>query len=692
MLKTIRRLRYIILGLFAIEAIFVILVGGGYIYDWFNLKNVLTLPMILLAGTIIVVLDALMILFGLFVVQRKHSLSELTSAKIIGSDVKEAYDFGMIGLVVVDKDFQVIWTSELFVTRKINILDQNILEWQHSLEKLVDNAEDEDGDENLVVKVEINSRNYAVKYLSDADLFIFKDISENEYLFQTNLNQSPVVGIMMIDNYTDLSVNREINNPVTAMATSAIFEYGHKFDFLVRRYRDDAFLLIGNYKSFKKVLEDKFSILDKVREMESDQDSTLTLSAGFAYNFPDFTKLDEMAINAIDLAMSRGGDQVVVSKYGSEHQYFGGASVASEKRNKVKVRLTSDSLAAIVKNSSNVIIMGHAMADLDAIGASLGLKVLCDYIKRKDAEVSNKKFIEAKIVYDSKNVEKKTKGALLNSFSKDEMENIFVSPQELASERVSNSLIKTNTLLIIADVSRPAYVMYPPLLDKISSIAVIDHHRRAEDFITDPIFQYIETSSSSTSELVTELCEYGNFPYIDIPEKYATLMLAGIFLDTNYFRNNTTGMRTFEACMILKDYGADNGKADDFLKDEYEEYALVTKIMATLKTPFYGVVVAKGDAKDIIDAATIAKVANQCIQIKGVDAAFVIGRTGEKEIRISGRSDGSVNVQLLLEKLGGGGHQAASAVALNDITVDKAEEQLIQVLSLYLNDSRIKEN
>lgn len=691
MIKAIKKSKRNAIILFLTEVFLIGAVAFLYLYPldfWPNQADFFRIDYILILFAILLVLDLLFIWMTISYLHRLRLKNGYTAAEIVSSDVKEAYHFGMLGLVVVDKKFDVIWASEIFSNRQINILDKNILDWQKPLTRLVNVDEAiENPDAERTVKIEINSRNYEVKFLSEADLFIFKDITEVEGLYREISDKSVFVGIIMIDNYTDLNVNREVSNPITALINSAIYEYCKKYDVLVRRYRDDAFLLIGNYEKFSQIEAEKFSLLDQVRNFEENQENPFTLSMGFAYNFPDIVKLNEMAVKAIDLAMTRGGDQVVVAKHGAEYQYFGGAAVASEKRNKVKVRVTADTLSTLIRNANNVIIMAHAIADMDAIGGALGVKAIADYVKQKKRE-KDTEFIPARIIYDPNNTENKTRTAVTNSFSKEEAEKIFISPRDLAADK---NLIKPTTLLIIVDVSRPKNVMYPAALEMFNTIAVIDHHRRAEDFIASPVFQYIEPSSSSTSELITELIQYGNFPDFELEESYATLMLSGIFLDTNYFRNNTTGMRTFEACMVLKDYGADNSEADDFLKDEYEEYALKTKIMSTLRTPFFGVVIAKSDANDNVDPATLAKVANQCIQIKGVSAAFVIGVTGEKETRISARSDGAINVQILMEKLGGGGHQAAAAGAFPGESVDKVESRLMQVLQLYLADARVNE-
>jgi c-di-AMP phosphodiesterase-like protein len=218
---------------------------------------------------------------------------------------------------------------------------------------------------------------------------------------------------------------------------------------------------------------------------------------------------------------------------------------------------------------------------------------------------------------------------------------------------------------------------------------IIDHHRRGESYPEKPVLSYIDPTAASATELITEMIKYSNAnPRIEIKPAFATIMLSGIFMDTSYFKNKAVGMRTFEAAQTLKSYGADNSIADDYLKDEYEEYSLINKIISTIQTPFYGVVYCVSDDRDIIERTTIAKVCNTLLQLKGVNAAFVIGRTSDSEVRISGRSDGSVNVQFILEKLGGGGHFTSAATNLGDVQIEKAATRLLSTLSQYLDSAR----
>lgn len=644
-----------------------ITLGTFYSIDNKSVTSVISDDIMFLVFGICVLVDIIYAWIVVVIFTRIRQKTDLKAAELIGADIEEAYNFGMIGLAVVDEENRVLWTNTLFKDRTIEILDENILEWQPALQELVD------GGINTVVKIQYNTRNYDVKLLKDAGLYIFKDTTDFETLTTYSKRQSVVVGQIIIDNYSDVSGAVEETNDVLSKIKAAIYDYCRDYQVLLRKTRNDAYLIICNYESLQKMIDGKFALLDKVHELAKSELTPPTLSIGVAYGYPDVIKLSDMAASAIEIATSRGGDQVVVSQYGQDLSFFGGKSEAQETHNKVKIRVMGDSVISLIKNSSNVIIMGHAMLDMDALGACLGIKAICESIQK-----------EAAIVYNPKSVERKTKGAIVASFSKEEVNKIFVSEGEALD------LIKTNTLVVVCDVHKAGLTLAPKVIEKANKIMIIDHHRRGEDFIESPIFSDIDPSASSASEMVAELVRYASTnPRVMIKPEYATVMLSGIFMDSNFFKATTCGTRTFEAAMFLKECGADNAKADDFLKDEFEEYSLITKILATTKTPYYGIVYCVADEEDIIEQATLAKVGNQCMSMKGVNACFVIGRTASDEVRISCRSDGSVNVQLLAEKLNGGGHFTQAACTFKDLTLEQVEAKLIVTLNDYLNDSRV---
>ncbi len=642
-----------------------------YVFNSFDLQKYIQPEIFGYIALVVTVLDCIMCLIFIAVTNKMRDKSDIQISDVIGADVKDAYLFGKIGLFITNEDGTIIWESDFLQQKQINIVSKNVFEIFPKLKVFLDK-------DNKVefVSLNYNGADYNVKYLKAAGLFIFKDVTEYEYLLRYSKDQETCIGIIMIDNYSDIVGNTDDINEIITNAKDIIFNYFKKYDCILRPYRNDAFFAVCNSASLNSMIKNGFGIIDEVRRIQVKETIRPTLSIGFAYGYPGISKLNESASNAIDIAMSRGGDQVVVAKYGSELEFFGGKSEAVEVESKVKIRVFSDSMISFIERATNVLIMGHQDMDMDALGSALGVRAICNF-RKKDAYV----------VYDPKLTERKTRTALTSLYARDELNKMVCSPKEAID------LVKPNTLVVVCDISRPSLTMCPQLLDRVNNVIVIDHHRRATEFIEKPLLFYIEPSASSTCELVAEMIRYNSLKEkINLDSTIATIMLAGIFLDTSFYKAKTTGLRTFEASMILKEYGANNSEADDLLKDEYEEYALINKIIATLKTPYYGVVYCTCDEDEIVERSTLAKVGNQCIQFKGVTTSFVIGKTAEDEVRISARSDGSVNVQILMEKMGGGGHYSSAAVCVKNSTVEDVVKNLLDVLSTYLSEARSKTN
>ena len=664
--KTIRIIKLFSFVIILLQVVLGVAFSVLYFNNIFDFANLVQPFAIALAMVIVIVVDCLFIWIVILILSSLRQKTDLRAAEVIGSDVQEAYNFAMIGLAITDDKNTVLWTNDLFKARHIEIMDMDIISWQPELAALRDVN---NGDQP--VKIVVNSRTYSVKLLAEAGLWIFKDITDFEQIFNYSKEQAPVVGILAIDNYDDVVRGDDDFNDVVTKVKNDIFSYAKEYAILLRRIKDDSYSMLCNYASFSRMLEDKFSIIDKVRGESTRGEIPLTLSIGIAHDFPDVNKLNDLANDALDIAMSRGGDQVVVSAYGQEMKFYGGKSEAQEKRNRVKTRVLADSLISLINASDRVLIMGHANMDMDAFGACLGMKAICNRLKKN-----------SRIVADLKNTETKTRAAMITSFGKDELEKLIVSSKE------AESLIAGNTLLVVVDVHIPSMVMAPRLVDMAAKIVVIDHHRRAEEYIDSPVFNHIDPAASSACELISEFIRFSSInPKIELPSTYATIMLSGIFLDSGYFKSRSTGIRTFEAATILKEYGADNSLADDFLKDDYEEHKEVTDITANLETPFYGVVIATADQDRLYDHATIAKAANMCLSYKGVHAAFVIGKVSQREIRVSARSDGTINVSLLSEKLGGGGHFTSAAASFIGTDLKTIKEKIIVVLETSLTEA-----
>lgn len=665
--KTIKNIRRWTFFIILLQLILISTFCIFYFANFFDFQNLIKVEYIVLGVSLLLFLEFFFVLFIVFRISSLRQKTDLHAAEVIGQDVQAAYNFGMMGLVVVNDKNIVLWTNELFRERNINIVDMNIYEWKPALRALYENQ-----DEKNSIKISENNRTYDVKYLMEAGLFIFKDTTDLEIVQQFNKDQAPVVGLLSIDNYNDVVGTEDDFNDSISKVKNVIFAKAKEYGILLRRYRNDTYFILCNYAILEKMKDDNFSIVNQVRQIGANDDIPLTLSLGLAHNFPDVVKLSDMADEALSIAMSRGGDQVVIHKYGEDMEFIGGKTEAQENRNRVKVRVLADSLISLIKSSSNVLIMGHTMMDMDAFGACLGIKAISDTYSK-----------QARIVVDLKKTEHKTRAAITSMFTREELQTLIVSPKE------SEIKLSTNTLLVVVDVHVGKMTMHPHLIEEANKIVVIDHHRRGEDYIESPVFNHIDSSASSTCEIIAEFAHFSSLsPKIDINSKYATVMLSGIFLDSGNFKSKSVGIRTFEACTFLKEFGADNAKADDLLKDDFEEHMIVNKIVANMETPYPGVVYAIASQQEIFDDATLAKAANACLNIKAVNAAFVFGKTSSRNIKMSLRSDSTINVQILAEKMGGGGHFSKSAVVFDTTDFSQVRDILLNCLSKNLSLAR----
>lgn len=641
-----------------------------YHLDLFNTKKYVTPIVLFIIVITFIALDIVILFFTIFKITQIKNQQDLKTKDLFGENVQGSLDFSKLGIAVVDDLDNVIWSNNLMENILPSLVDQNIFDVFPKLREFKTR-------ELSNIKVTINEKVYEVKRIEDANIYLFKDVNDFVTLEKYSRNQAIVLGLIMIDNYYEYNTDDSESSDTLANIRTTLVEYFKSYEVLLKKYKSDSYLAICTYSSLLKMQDNNFEVLDLIREIGLKEDVNITLSIGFAHDFPSVYKLNEMANNALKISISRGGDQAVVSKYGTDLQFYGGRSQAIEKKNKVKVRVLADSLISIIKSSSNILIMGHKESDLDSLGSCFGIKAICDACKK-----------ESKIIYDSKLIEKTARNAFISTFSKEEADKLVITSKEALNR------IDSRTILVCVDFHKPSLALSPALLEACDKAVVIDHHRRNEEFIESPIFTYIESSASSASELITEIIHYASVnPRIDIPEDYATLMLAGIFVDTNYYRSTSSGARTFEASMILKRAGANNIAADDFIKDDFEERILVSKIVSTLVTPYKGIVYCRADEDINVDQVLLSKCANECLRMKGIDAAFVIGRVSNNEVKISARSDGSVNVQLLCEKFGsGGGHFSIAAAIFKDLTIEQVEHRLIDVLKVFLDEAKVDGN
>ena len=592
-------------------------------------------------------------IFGIEVKKGKNK-AELTSAEIIGSDINEAYNFGQIGLAVCDNDGVVMWLNDFLNLRFTDLIDQKITDVFPNLLELYDEAADKK--EN--VKIIYENRVYMVQLLHDVKLLAFKDITDYENEVLINHNLSPVIGFISIDNFSDVQMSISDDskfNDLLIETRTLINSFADESFSMLKQFKDDKYIFITTMENYYKLYEDKFSIVDKIRNADS---HGFTISIGVSYGIPDYSKLADEASSALDVALARGGDQAVIAPFGQSMIYLGGRSELKPARSKVKIRSLSNSFVSIIKDFDKAIIMGHTNCDFDSFGACLGVYAICKHAN-----------LTARICFEDQFVEEKCRVAVKSNFTDQEMKQQFIKLKEV------NDFIDKKTILIICDHNNPSISMYPDLDKKIKNIAIIDHHRQGVQTYLNPIFNGLDTTASSACEVVTNFISF-NLDEIKVDERTATFLLAGIALDTSFFKKRASNS-TFEASAILKQYNADGIKVEEFLKENLEEYRQKISILNNSETPYNDTIVAISKNSDVISNIMVSMVSDEGIRIKGISLAVCIGRVGENEIKISARSDGTVNCQVLMEKLGGGGHFQMAAASLNDIDVDEAKKKII---------------
>lgn len=469
----------------------------------------------------------------------------------------------------------------------------------------------------------------------------------------------PMVCIIVIDNYEELMRNvfDSDRSNLRADIEEHIDQWIKGTGGLLCRYDRDHYLFLVEEQHLLRLKEEKFSILDKVHSVVSPNGISASLSIGIGQG-GSYADLFRYASISIEMALSRGGDQAVI-KNQYQFEFFGGRSKEQERRTKVKSRVMANALEKLILTSPMVYIMGHRYADMDAVGSAAGV-----------CAIARKKGVEVHIIREEKVV---PGTVLVRELAKErEYESVFLSPEEALEKMIPD------TLLVVVDTNRPDQVAYLPLLEASSKVCVIDHHRRAADYIDNAIMNYHEPYASSASELVTELVQYALEPG-DLTRMEAEGLLAGIVLDTKNFTLRTGG-RTFEAAAFLRRCGADTSEVRKLFQNDLTD--TLKRFELLRKADFFHEGVAVAYSNEPVNRIIAAQAADELLNVSGVDASFVL-YSEEGQVNISGRSSGDVNVQVILEALGGGGNGAAAGAQLKDIPMSTALSMLRGSIDKY---------
>ncbi|WP_209344551.1 DHH family phosphoesterase [Flavonifractor sp. AGMB03687] len=474
----------------------------------------------------------------------------------------------------------------------------------------------------------------------------------------------PVVAILTVDNYEEL-MKGATDNAKSAMRSEIddrLAQWVAPAQGVFCRYERDRYLFLFEERYLAQFQEGKFSILDTVRQVTSPSGIQATLSIGIGKDGDTFGDLFQYAALSVEMALSRGGDQVVV-KNKFNFEFFGGRTKELEKRTKVKSRVMANALGELMADASTVFVMGHKYPDLDCIGAAAGV---CAMARKKGTPVH--------IVREPGVNPASEMSDRLSALP--EYKDVFLSPQDAIL------LADSNCLLVVVDTNRPEQVVSQDLLEAVHKVAVIDHHRRASSYIADAALNFHEPYASSASELVTELSQYLLEP-ADLLKIEAEALLAGITLDTKQFTMRT-GSRTFEAAAFLRRSGADTGDVKKLFQNDLEGTIARYDIIQTARMYKDGIAVARVD--HTVGRITAAQAADELLNISGIDTSFVLFPDQEGRVILSARSMGDVNVQVVLEKLGGGGNAATAGAQVPGKTVDEVTKMLLQAIDQYLED------
>ena len=618
-----------------------------------------------MTGVLIEVLFLVLFIAGerKFTEKLKEDISTLSyRVKSTGEKIVMNLPFGVM---FIDEDLFIQWANP-YLERLFQEEDLS----GKSLYDLVDELIPIIKQEKQSGTIALFDKQFRIYYQKEDQLVFFFDITDFSRLKEKYQAEKPVLAIIYLDNYDEVTqgMDDEARGSLNSQVTSILNDWAKQFGVFIKRINSERFIAFLNEKILHELEDDKFSILDTVREAMAEQDIPLTLSIGVGIAAENLPELGDLAQSSLDLALGRGGDQVAIKLPEGKVRFYGGKTNPVEKRTRVRARVISHALGELMEESRLVLIMGHRYPDMDAVGSSIGLL--------KIAKIHQP---NAFVVLNEDELDRSVERLLEYVKQKPEIYRHFISAEQALD------LDLRNALLVIVDTHKPSFCIEERLVEKIDRIVVIDHHRRSEEFVQNPLLVYMEPYASSTSELVTELLEYQPIEKIDMIE--ATALLAGIIVDTKSFTLRT-GSRTFDAASFLRSRGADTILVQNLLKGDLKTFIQKSKIIENVDFYRDGIAIAKANEDEMTSQILLAQTADTLLTMENVLASFVIGRKSDGTVGISARSLGHVNVQLIMELLHGGGHLTNAATELEDVTIDEAERMLKQAIDEYFEGGK----
>lgn len=524
--------------------------------------------------------------------------------------------------------------------------------------------------------VEINERIFEVQHRMEIKTLYLIDITGYEQKIRKYEEKELVIGYLVFDNLEEAisDFTDQKRYMFLGRVNTTLMDYAQENEIMLKSYGEGKYLMLLEAKVLQKLIANKFEILTKIRKVSDQFETNLTISIGLATSQEHPVALNDKAMEALELTQSRGGDQVAIKFSDTNVKFFGGKSNIIEKRNKVRARVVATELDELMDECDKVIIMGHKIPDVDAFGSCVGI-----------LNIANRKERSAYIVIENKEIDYTLSKVF--TYLQDNNSNILSS---IISPQVALDLITPTTLLVIVDTQNPNLVIEPRVLTKSKHVVVIDHHRRGTNFIEAPDLIYTEMYASSSVELIAEIIEY--YPVkVQINEIDATIMLAGMIVDTNNFTYRT-GTRTFEAASFLRKHGADTLAVQSMLRESYQEHMMRAMLFEKVVITDDNMAIVVADNIGYLTNVKLAQTADWLLMIENVKASFVIGQLDENTVGVSARSFGEVNVQIIMEKMYGGGHFNNAATQIKDRTLQEVYDLLSKSIKEYLKELELDES
>lgn len=601
---------------------------------------------------------------------------------------KETYELSELEQIELLNDQTEVSLKSLLEQMPVGVVQfeqsTNEVEWFNPYAELIFTSEEGEFEDELIQKIignkregdasqtfELNGNKYSSYIDSSSGIFYFFDTSMGNRQLGDAALLRPVIGIISIDNYDD--VTDDLSDAEVSQINSFIANFISNFtksnNIFYRRVDMDRFYFFTDYSVLSSLIDDKFTVLEAFRKQAKEgSELPLTLSMGVAYGDDNHQQIGQVALQNLNTALVRGGDQVVICE-NDEHKkplYFGGGSVSTVKRTRTRTRAMMTAISDHIKNVDRVFVVGHRNLDMDALGSAIGMQFFASNIIEDAYAVYNPDEMSHDIARAVRRLQEDGKTNLI-------------------SVNKALQLVTSQSLLIMVDHSKVDLTLSQELYNMFTDVIVVDHHRRDNNFPEKAILTFIESGASSASELVTELIQFQNAGK-RLSKIQASILMAGIMLDTKNFSASVTS-RTFDVASYLRSQGSDSIEIQNISQTDFEEYRLVNELILKGRKLYDNIIIASGGDNVVYSKVVASKAADTMLSLAGIEATFVIVQVAPNKVAISARSRSKINVQRMMEELGGGGHFTLAACQLSDITVSQAEHLLLEIIENDLREN-----